>query len=272
MSNNNFLNMQRELLTKINDITKKIDDCNTELNKLKELTRKVRQKYHNLNTTIPKPNNYYNKINELKELLTKINKRKKVLKSNLLEYHSQLNILNKDYTNLEQINQFNLNDILEIITYLVSKIENKDYLLKSLPVLISVNQSFKYNLVYLTEEDKQSLAFHELQKRFSHMIDKSAIEDNNIGNNYLQLLIYKENDLNLVIFDDFDSKTKIYTYMKDTPIIPHTKIYDLRYNYIYAFLNMVIEHKLENLFLTKEDIYKIAEEFIENNSKSLRLK
>ena len=58
MSNNNFLNMQRELLTKINDITKKIDDCNTELNKLKELTRKVRQKYHNLNTTIPKPKIY----------------------------------------------------------------------------------------------------------------------------------------------------------------------------------------------------------------------
>ena len=100
MSNNNLFKMQSELLTKINDITKKIDDSNTELTKLKELTRKIRQKYHNLNTTIPKPNNYYNKTNELKELSKKINKRKKVLKSNLLEYRNQLNILNKDYSKL----------------------------------------------------------------------------------------------------------------------------------------------------------------------------
>ena len=45
MSNNNLFKMQSELLTKINDITKKIDDSNTELTKLKELTRKIRQKY-----------------------------------------------------------------------------------------------------------------------------------------------------------------------------------------------------------------------------------
>ena len=51
-------------------------------------------------------------------------------------------------------------------------------------------------------------------------------------------------------------------------IFPHTKIYDVRYSYIYDFLNIIVDYKLEKN-LTIEDIYKIAYEFIKNYSKKL---
>ena len=51
-------------------------------------------------------------------------------------------------------------------------------------------------------------------------------------------------------------------------IFPHTKIYDLKFSYIYDFLNILVDYKLEKN-LTMEDIYKVADKFIENYAKKL---
>ena len=97
------------------------------------------------------------------------------------------------------------------------------------------------------------------------MVDKSEITRANVSDNYLELLIYKNSDNENIIFDDSD--TKVQEFMKDIPIIPHTKIYDTRFSYIYDFLNLVINKRIErNSLLSIEELYKLADEFI--NSKN----
>ena len=199
------------------------------------------------------------------KLISNLRAEIKNLKFQIKVQESNLPLLYKKYNYLESLSYFNRNYIFDIILYLVNNIESSKYVLRTIPVLISVGTSFKYNLVYLSRDDMESASLYELKTRFPRMVDKSEITRANVSDNYLELLIYKDSDNENIIFDDSD--TKVQDYMKDIPIIPHSKIYDTRFSYIYDFLNLVIDKRIEsNSLLSIEELYKLADEFINHNN------
>lgn len=260
MKNANLDKRKADLLDIIKKNTFQINIYHEEIAKLEAISLNIKKRYKYLNNQQMDMWEYQDDISELREIAKKVKKKRNFIKE---ELEKLIAITREKQNELMTIDYFNREEIFKVIKYLVNKFEKEKYVLKTLPILVAADDSYKYLIDYLVIDDKKNQATLELHKRFSRMIDKSAIEDNNVSNYYLQLAIYKEEDQKEIIFDDLDCKTKPYSYMKSYPIVPHTKIYDTRFSYIYDFLSYLIDKSLDKPDLSLEDMYKLVDEFSE---------
>ena len=188
--------------------------------------------------------------------------------------------LKKNKLKIENNKYFNYNIGLELIRYIVSKIEGKDYLLKNYVYNYNYtfigketnNKSFSVRIDYLTTKEKEQESIDELKERcktvdkiyYTHSIN---YKDNNLlipSNNFIQLTSYRYmNEPDNIYFNN----DNISTIDTSSPILNiDSKICDSKYFYIFDYVNKVIEYRLDNndFDLDIEEIKKIIDSYINN--------
>jgi len=206
----------------------------------------------------------------------KLKEEKAAIKKEMAKLKTKLeNITNKEYQ-LTTIDSYNAQDILEIIAYLVSKIEDKNFIIKEEHISFFIKKKkfeiAPYSLVYLTEKAKA-----EIKQRFPYSLEQIisiySLSDkiapslytytNDIfsipSDNYIQLLYYNR---------IFGVNQLTFQNKNDTEIIRdrNAQIFDKRYLYIYDFINLLTTFRLskKDFTITKEEMIAVANEFIKN--------
>ena len=196
----------------------------------------------------------------------KITKELKILNERLNETIDIMNYLKKKDNLLDNKRIFITKEIFEVITYLVSEIEEVPHLIKNQEITLKDNdKKYQYKMVYLTPSNRTVEALREIFNKFNNQADIKEIE-NNIGKNYIQLALFEKNDFDYTI--DF-AKDKIIPARSEFGVLTQvSKIVDLKYSYIMDYLNKVIDYRIikeennQGNDISKEELYNLADEFI----------
>lgn len=204
----------------------------------------------------------------------------------------KIEILKQKKQKIFQVDEYDRKESLEIITYLVGKIEEKNYVSRERTIESYINdfetiRYIKYTLVYLVEKNMEEIAEKEISDRFpgSPSRDKyktegyyeTAYSNYKINSakvlpklldmpsdKYIQLAYYfEENDDGKISYTNKNHFNNNQQYPSITQI-NSSKICDERYHYIVDFMDMVTEYKLlkPDFELSKKEMYKLADEFI----------
>lgn len=152
----------------------------------------------------------------------------------------------------------------EILEYLVSKVEGKNYTvekyhLKKIGDSINTKLVHEYTFLYLVGEENKEAAKEEIESVFTvinddneRVINKDSIEDNIISDNYVRLSFYNRYNGRKVKFDS----------EKEPHVIP-IDIKDDRFNYVNDFIEEVINARLErgNFSISMNGIKIMANNF-----------
>ncbi len=204
-----------------------------------------------------------NRLRKLKEIYLK--KYRDKLEKN---YEKQEKLLEYEY--------FNRTDLLGVITYLVSRIEESIYELCYYPLTMHHEKEYQdgdisnslvnYIMVYLAKPENKEDSIKEIKERFTYIPYANLIHENSVSDNYLQLAFYKPNDINLLRFTDTASAP---INISPKSVKQHSYIYDEHFNYVIDFINLLIDYRFhnENSDIKVEEMFVLANQFIDNYKK-----
>lgn len=201
-----------------------------------------------------KRNKILKRINSDIEVL---NKQEELLLKQKEFFQKELEIVNN-------IEYFSKEYAKEILEYLVSKVEGKNYTvekyhLKKIGDSINTKLVHEYTFLYLVGEENKEAAKEEIESVFTvinddneRVINKDSIEDNIISDNYVRLSFYNRYNGRKVKFDS----------EKEPHVIP-IDIKDERFNYVNDFIEEVINARLErgNFSISMNGIKIMANNF-----------
>lgn len=201
-----------------------------------------------------KRNKILKRINSDIEVL---NKQEELLLKQEEFFQKELEIVNN-------IEYFSKEYAKEILEYLVSKVEGKNYTvekyhLKKIGDSINTKLVHEYTFLYLVGEENKEAAKEEIESVFTvinddneRVINKDSIEDNIISDNYVRLSFYNRYNGRKVKFDS----------EKEPHVIP-IDIKDERFNYVNDFIEEVINARLErgNFSISMNGIKIMANNF-----------
>lgn len=201
-----------------------------------------------------KRNKILKRINSDIEVL---NKQEELLLKQKKFFQKELEIVNN-------IEYFSKEYAKEILEYLVSKVEGKNYTvekyhLKKIGDSINTKLVHEYTFLYLVGEENKEAAKEEIESVFTvinddneRVINKDSIEDNIISDNYVRLSFYNRYNGRKVKFDS----------EKEPHVIP-IDIKDDRFNYVNDFIEEVINARLErgNFSISMNGIKIMANNF-----------
>ena len=207
-------------------------------------------------------------------IIDKKRDRKETINSNLYHIERQIQFLKeqkesyeKKLENLEKYDIFTINELKEILEYLVSSFEGENYTLEA----ININKkSFSYHVenmiseytfLYLIKENNKDIAKEEIRKK--HDI-KVVNGENYIENmNSLSKSDLSDNYINLAVYNRYGSNKIRFNESKETDVIS-INIEDERFNYINDFINELLNKKLDksSFKLSKDEIKSLTDDFI----------
>lgn len=178
---------------------------------------------------------------------------------------------------LEEYNIFSKSDANEIISYLVSKVEERPFSIEKYDVeteskVFNKRIVFEFSFLYLVDDTKKEDARNEIKNKYEikevngrNVIETSSnMKQDDISDNYVKLSLYNKYSHNRVIFTDKN--------ITDTISI---NIQDERFQYINEFINIVLDERLNrnNCDLSMDAIKNMADNFAlkEKNNKKLVL-
>ena len=218
------------------------------------------------------------KIELLKEKIVD-SKTEKQYREELMRLTEQYDKIKKSYHSILLARFLDFDDSVYAIAYLIEKIEGKTYSVKEFSTKLyqptypipskpnySIPKEYDYKICYLVTEEKEEEALQELKSRFT--ISDINNEDNyyniieglrNPSENYIQIAYYKKNNPKKIdfTFNNFAcAKAE-----QDTFII--SQLCDERYAYILDYVEMLIEHRLDddNLQISLDEMLAIADNY-----------
>lgn len=148
---------------------------------------------------------------------------------------------------LRHYDSFEKKEAKEIIEYLASKVEDKNYSIEKLHVdtISKANDRilvFEYTFLYLVEESKKEEALNEIKEKYNivekdnkNIISTSSImREDDISDNYVKLAFYNR----------FSDKSVKFTDQKEAHVIS-VDIKDERFNYINNFIEQLLCDRLD---------------------------
>lgn len=207
-------------------------------------------------------------------IIDKKRDRKETINSNLYHIERQIQFLKeqkenyeKKLENLEKYDIFTINELKEILEYLVSSFEGENYTLETININKKSssyhveNMISEYTFLYLTKENNKDIAKEEIRKKHDIKVvnGKNYIENINslsksdLSDNYIKLALYNRYGLNKIRFNK----------SKENDIIL-VNIEDERFNYINDFINELLNKKLDksSFKLSKDEIKSLTDDFI----------
>lgn len=200
---------------------------------------------------------------------------------------------------VKKLNYYFINDILDVIAYLVSKKEQENYVgvLETIPINIySLYEESPLNenqIIYLTKYNNSLLAQKEIKQKFLGLARFYICDEKRFAyvwdilskpsSNYIQISacskIYKEIfflnypkegiSLEEFLLKGYAPSTMAYIFQNEC-----ARIIDANYFYIYDFIDYLIDKRLEkpDYSLTKEEMYECVDAFLANNISRTRIK
>ena len=166
---------------------------------------------------------------------------------------------------LEEYNIFSKSDANEIISYLVSKVEERPFSIEKYDVeteskVFNKRIAFEFSFLYLVDDTKKEDARNEIKDKYEikevngrNVIETSSnMKQDDISDNYVKLSLYNKYSNNRVIFTDKN--------ITDTISI---NIQDERFKYINEFINIVLDERLNrnNCNISMENMKIMADNF-----------
>ncbi len=245
--------------------------------------RNIKKEFLNLNTKkVDLRTDYINSFQivndkeKIKLLLAIIAQKRQILKN-------KTNYLSDIRENLEKAKIFDRQTIFQIISYLISVIENQEYDIFKYNLSFHDDKSqiitdpINYNFIYLTPIEETNHSKEELNIKYPYELSakKVNIEELFNGETYTGLGLFKDWDNSEIIFHKKPINT-ISSEQQNTFGYINTK----RFPYVNDFLNKVIKYRIykEDEFsypieepLTYEDLYNLANQFIDEyqNTKTI---
>lgn len=169
---------------------------------------------------------------------------------------------------------FSKEETKEILEYLVSKVEGKNYTvekyhMKKIGDSVNLKLIHEYTFLYLVSEESYDAALEEIESKFTKLDDDNervliadALNTDYISDNYVRLSFYNRYNDRKVEFD----VTKV-------PHVISVDIKDERFNYITDFMNEVISAKLDrgSFTIPMQGIKVMADNFALKQKQKKRL-
>ena len=203
------------------------------------------------------------------EQLKEIDSKRKMVK-NYLDY------LRRAQSNLEKALIFDREDILNVILYLVSVMEEQEYAMATKDITFfddnrkTVQGPLTYKFNYLTPVSSKEDAKAELKEKYPYELSGQSFDTEMLfkGLKYTGIALYKDDDSEDIIFSNHSENV-----ISSEPQTSFGYINDERFSYIKDFIDMVINYRAYkecefayplDMKLSYEELYNLANQFIED--------
>lgn len=181
-----------------------------------------------------------NKMKDVRKSIDTLSLQEEMINKQKAEYMKKMDLL-RNY------DSFDKKEAKEIIEYLVSKTEGKNYSVEKLHVdtILMTNDKtlvFEYTFLYLVEEEKKEEALKEIKSKYNvvesngkSIIENSSImREDDISDNYVKLAFYNR----------YSDRSVKFTDQREAHVIS-IDIKDERYNYINSFVEQLLFDRLD---------------------------
>lgn len=207
-------------------------------------------------------------IERKRELMRDLSTSLEELREEEKKLKDKRDIINTKIELLNQYDSFDKKDILNVIAYLISEIEEKDFMVKEYDINVMSsayhikNMETQYKTTYIVNKENESRLTEYLLNENKMVRNeegeyvakgKLSLESTLDDDDTIHLATYTRHTKPKVRFEENDSKDKIYATIKNP-----------KFAYVNEYIERLLSYKLEkeNISISFEEMKTLADQFI----------